>query len=160
MLTLTAFAVGCGKESEPGGPGAKTTTTPNGGSKTYAEGKAGENTFTLKVPATDVNLTQGEEKTITLTVDRGKDFKQKVAVTVEPPQGVTVTPASHEVPAGEKEFKVRVTAASKAPLGKADMRVTATPETGKAVSEMVKVDVQEGDPNAPPKTPTDAPPPN
>jgi hypothetical protein len=155
LLILALMAVGCGKESEPGGPGASTKpggtvapgTTANGGSKAL------ENTFTIKVPATETSIDQGENKDITVAVDRGDQFKQKVALAFAGPEGVTVTPASGDVTADLKDMKVNVAVAPGTALGHHELKVTATPETGKAVTEVIKIEVKEGSGAAAPPKP-------
>jgi hypothetical protein len=143
MLVLALMAVGCGKESAPGGPGA--TAKPNGTTTNGTAGIDSKNTFTIKVPATDVNIDQGEGEDVTLTVDRGDQFKQKVALAFEAPPGVTVTPKSADVMPDQKDIKVRISADAAAALGKGPITVTATPEAGKAVSQKFQIDVKKGD---------------
>jgi len=158
LLVLALMAVGCGKESAPGGPGA--STAPGGaaapGKTANGDAKALENTFTIKVPATETSIDQGENKDVTVSVDRGDQFKQKVALAFTAPDGVTVTPASGDVTPDMKEMKVNVAVAPGAALGHHELKVMATPETGKAVSEMIKIEVKEGSGAAAPK---EAPPP-
>jgi len=145
LLILALMAVGCGKESEPGGPGASTRPTTPGGTAANGNGKAMENTFTVKVPATETSIDQGENKDITLTVNRGDTFKQKVALAFDPPAGVTVTPNMADVTSDLKDVKINVAVAPTAALGHTEIKVTATPETGKAVTESFKVEVKKGD---------------
>lgn len=137
MMAVT----GCSNESKPGGPGATTKPTTSGETKVVADNP--DQTFTLKAPGTETNLDQGKDEEVTLTLDRGKDFKQGVKVAFEAPQGITITPATGEIAAGSTEMKVRVAAAATAPVGKADIKVTGTPETGKTVATTFKVDVKE-----------------
>lgn len=138
--SLIAFA-GCTNESPPGGPGAVKKPTPNGDTATTAANP--DQTFTLKVPATEMNIDQGKEEEMVLTIDRGKDFKQGVKLTFSAPAGVTLTPATGEIPASSTELKVMVAAASTAAVGKGKITVTATPDTGKAVVSEVPVEVKE-----------------
>lgn len=134
-------ASGCSNESKPGGPGATTKPTTTGETKVVAENSA--QTFTLKAPATETNIDQGKDDEVTLTIDRGTDFKQAVKVAFEAPQGITITPPAGEFAAGSTEMKVRVAAAATAPVGKADVKVTGTPETGKPVMTTFPVEVKE-----------------
>jgi hypothetical protein len=134
-------ASGCSNESKPGGPGATTKPTPKGETQVVADNP--DQTFTVKVPATETNIDQGKDDEVTLTIDRGKDFKQAVKVAFEAPQGVTITPPSGEFAAGSTEMKVRVAAAATAPVGKADVKVTGTPETGKPVMTTFPVEIKE-----------------
>lgn len=66
---------GCQKESAPGGPGATAKPgTAGNGSETVTNKS---DTFTLKVPAGNVNVQQGKEQEVTLSIDRGSEFKTK-----------------------------------------------------------------------------------
>lgn len=149
---------GCAKESPPGGPGATTTPAPNG-NKTYTSDAAKENTFTLKVPGTDVHIDQGETDEVTVSIDRGDDFKQKVAVAITTPEGVTATPNKFDIMPGETEFKVTLAAGATAPVGPGNVKVDATPETGTAVSQSFKVDIKKdaGDTATPANPPVNPP---
>jgi len=158
LMALSLLAVGCAKESPPGGPGAVTRTTPDG--KTTTQGSSAD-TFTLKVPAMSSNVEQGRDKEVTLSIDRGHDFKQKVTVAVEPPAGLAVNPESKDVAPDQKDIKIRIAAAPTAETGSRTVHVTATPETGTAVSETFSVEVKASEPAAPPgasdKKPADIP---
>jgi hypothetical protein len=135
------ITAGCSNESKPGGPGAATKPTSKGETKVVAENP--DQTFTLKAPATETNIDQGKDDEVTLTIDRGKDFKQAIKVAFEAPQGIMITPTEGEFAAGSTEMKVRIAAAATAPVGKADVKVTGTPETGKPVMTTFPVDVKE-----------------
>jgi len=103
-----------------------------------------ENTFTVKVPATETSIDQGENKDMTLTINRGDTFKQKVSLAFDPAAGVTVTPNMADVTPDSKDVKINVAVAPTAALGHTEIKVTATPETGRAVTESFKVEVKEG----------------
>lgn len=141
LLCGLIVVAGCSNESKPGGPGATTKPTTSGETKVVAENS--DQTFTIKAPGTETNLDQGKDEEVTLTIDRGKDFKQAVKVAFEAPQGITITPPTGEFGADTTEMKVRVAAAATAPVGKADVKVTGTPETGKPVVTNFMVDVKE-----------------
>jgi len=96
----------------------------------------------LKVPSTDVDITQGEGDDVTLSIDRGSDFKQKVDLKFEAPAGVTVTPEPASILSTDNDIKIRVAAAADAKPGKAGLKVTAIPETGKEISESFTVEVK------------------
>lgn len=131
---LSLVAMGCQDESAPGGPGVE-------GGKTVAE----QDTFVLKVPSMAVDLEQGQQEEITISVDRGENFDQVVTLEFTAPAGVTVTPQTVEVQAAEDETKIQVQADATAQQGEAVITVNATPETGEAVSHEVKVNVNVAD---------------
>lgn len=142
-FVLSVLAIGCSKESAPGGPGAKPTGTTPEGKSTSTTPAGNDNTFTLKVPATDVNVKQGENSEITISIDRGSKFQQKVDVKLDVPAGVTATPATITIPSSDKEAKVQLSAAADAAIGKHAVKATATPETGTPVSETFNIEVKE-----------------
>src|SRR5438874_1632327 len=82
LVVSSAFLMGCGQSSPPGGPGA--------GDKQPVVGQ-GENTFKLEVPALETSIKQGESKTISISISRGKNFTQDVLVDFgQIPNGVTL----------------------------------------------------------------------
>ena len=156
-------AAGCTQESNPGGPGvasaprttSSTTTTsttkPNGMSrqevvenretqKPVVTDKA--NTFTLHAPKMETSLQPGKTREIEISISRGTAFKQSVKLEFKPPVGVTVAPAMATIPAGQDKVTVTVEATNGAPVGKAQIQVTAVPDTGKSVSLEVPVEIK------------------
>ena len=94
-LSLAAALVlsfaGCNRESPKGGPGADKANkgTPAAGSNDKTD------TFSIKVPSGNTNITQGEQKELSLSVSRGNNFDQDVVLTFQSPvAGITVTPES------------------------------------------------------------------
>ena len=122
MALAVSFGCNPNSKSAPGGPGATGTGKP-----------ARDDSFTLKVPSTTTTLKQGEAKDITITVSRGKDFKQdvKLSATSEG-QGVTVTPNPAELKASDSitDLKFHVEAVRDAAIGEHKVTVKATPQTG------------------------------
>jgi len=168
-ITLVAAALlvaGCTEKSERGGPGVKTgdgksatntsttttksangngksvekttTTTTHGGDQVVDKAK----TFVVSKPLTDTNIEQGESDDVTVSIDRGSDFKQKVTLQFKPPAGVTVTPPNGTIAPDAKDMKILVKAAPDAAVGKHNIEVTATPENGKPVTTQLAIDIK------------------
>jgi hypothetical protein len=147
LVTLAlAGLVGCSTESKPGGPGATgttgTATTRQDTSRTdTTRTDDTANTFTVKVPAGATNVEIGQREEVTISIDRGRTFNQNVKLSFKPVEGLKVTPADATIKAGENETKVFVEAAEGAALGNKTIEVTATPDTGKATSVTMTVEV-------------------
>ena len=138
MAALIAFT-GCDKGTS-GGPGkdkAKDSTVKGLENKVIQ----GEDTFSLKVPS--VTLKQNETKTTTITIKRGKNFGQDVALMFEgKPDGVTLEPASPKIKKGDTELVLTVKASGEAALGTFTVKVKGHPETGDDSTEELKVTVE------------------
>lgn len=139
FVSLLAVAllvvVGCEKASHPGGPGA---TTPD---RKPIVGQA-EDTFSLDVPNLGTSLKQGESKTVTLSMKRGKNFDQDVNLKFSDlPKGLTIEPANAEVKAGDKDAKITLKAAEDAAIGDFVIKVTGHPTRGADASNEFKVSV-------------------
>jgi uncharacterized membrane protein len=139
VLGILVASCGCNK-SEPGGPGARSTAN-----KTITGAPKNE-TFRISAPATSTSIKQGEKKEVDLTVERSKDLRQDVTLSFDAPKGVKVTPSTYTVKASDSDTKVRVTveATKDAPVGEADVHVTAKPETGAATTADFKINVKGG----------------
>jgi len=88
-----------------------------------------DDTFKLSVPS--VTLKQGEEKSETIKITRGKNFTEDVALKFEGmPTGVTVDPASPTLKKSETEVKVTIKAAADAAVGSSDVTVVGHPSKG------------------------------
>lgn len=125
-----AFLVGC-NQSPPGGSGS---------------GVPKKATFDIKAPSLATTLKQGDTKEVKLTLDRGKDFHDDVALTFEPATGITIEPASLNVASADaKDVTVKVTATKDAAVGEHDVKVIGTPKGGNATSVMFKVKVEKSD---------------
>jgi uncharacterized membrane protein len=135
--------IGCESKSSPGGPGATRTTDRGTGAHTTAAGKS-EDTFTIATPTLTTDLKQGESKEVTISIQRGSNFKQDVQLKINAPQGLKVTPANPTIKASEENAKVMVEALNEAPLGPSTIEVTAAPETGVSTAASFKVDVKKG----------------
>lgn len=108
-------------------------------------GNAKADSFEVKAPAATTALKQGESKTVKLTVERGKDFKQTVKLTADGlAKGIKIELARAELKAGDpNEIEMKLTAEEQAAPGEAKITVKATPEKGDAKSIEVKVSVEE-----------------
>jgi uncharacterized membrane protein len=127
VLGLVAFA-GC-------------NTSPTGG------GGAAGGTFKLKAPVMTTKLNKGESKPVEVTLDRGKDFKEDVALTatVDPAdKGVTAEVSPKDVKKSDPaKADVKVTATEKASHGDFNVTVTGKPAKGDSTSVTFKVNVPE-----------------
>lgn len=139
IVLSVAWAGGCTKQSEKGGPGATTTTDVG-----PADERAGRpaDTFTISVPAQQTNLAQGSKQDVTVQVNRGSDFKQAVTLKFNAPQGVDVSPTEKTLPPSENKATVTFQATEEASPGMAEVEVTAAPETGKPVSVAMHLDIK------------------
>ena len=153
---VVAFA-GCSQESTPGGPGASrqartsttTTTTPTSSkSVTTTANKPvitdKNNTFTLKVPEMTTTVDQGKKEDVTISINRGSQFKETVRIQFRAPKGVTITPAEPVIQAGQDKVTVSIQATTDAAAGKSNIEVTAVPENGRSVSLEMPVQVKHG----------------
>lgn len=155
VLGLSALTLaGCTRESPKGGPGAKAetttkTTSTDAGATVTTEKKTETNrtevraeTFSIEVPAGGTNVTQGKTENVTVSIDRGGSFKQPVKLTFKAPAGIKVTPAEATVAGSDSRIKVGIEAAPDAALGRHSINVIGTPETGKATSVKMDIDVK------------------
>jgi uncharacterized membrane protein len=150
-----ALAAGCSRESPKGGPGAEnktaTTTTstksPDATSQTTTTTTRTDDQrddFTVKVPNGYTNVTQGEQQSITVKINRNGKFDQEVTLKFDPPvgSGLHVEPATATVAKDKKETQVTVRADAGAKTGTTDIRVTGMPQTGKATDVNLGVEVK------------------
>jgi hypothetical protein len=136
LLSGLALAVvvvlGC-EQGRPGGAGVGTETTPRDTTTTTNKPVLGpaENTFTLSVPQLTTHLKQGESKTVSIALSRGKNFDEDVALKFSDiPNGLTIDPPSPMVKHGDKEAKVTVAAAPDAAIGDFTIKVSGHPAKG------------------------------
>lgn len=121
MMALALTAVcGCGWLSQ---------TSPQGGSVFADDG------FKIAVPVFDTTVKQGEVQTVSVSLLRGKNFKQDVALQVSATKGISVAPTDASLKASDKpELQLRVEAAKDAAIGEYRVHVKGTPKTGEATS--------------------------
>jgi uncharacterized membrane protein len=118
-----------------GGPG-----TPGGRSPIVG---MAENTFKLDTPTLSTKVKQGETKTVTIGIDRGKNFDQDVTLKFEDlPTGVTIDPPSAMLKHGEKEAKVEVRVADDAAIGDFKIKVDGKPANGDTAGNTFKLTVE------------------
>jgi len=128
--SLVAFALaglaGC-QRSEPGG----------GADKAHQ--------FNLSGPTTTTSIRRGESQSVTLKVNRGKEFKQAVTLKAEAPSGVEASLDQTAIKAGDKADNIglKIAASDKAALGDNKVTVTAKPETGSTTTLEVPIKITE-----------------
>lgn len=138
ILCVTAFGLlafaGCGS-GKPGGPGAGTDNSKP------VVGTA-DNAFTLGMPLLSTKIRQGETKDVTISISRGKNFDQDVAIQfANVPQGVTIAPMSPMLLKSDKEVHVTITAADDAAVNDFTVGVTGHPATGPDAKNELKLTV-------------------
>jgi len=133
-------AIGCDTHSTPGGPGA--TTGPNTGSAHKPLVGQADDTFTLSTPTLSTSIKQGEAKTVKISIKRGKNFSEDVALKLDGmPKGVTAEPANPQIKHGEDETAVAFKAADDAALGDFTIKVTGHPSKGGDATSEFKITV-------------------
>jgi hypothetical protein len=158
-LLIMAFAVGagCNNDKTPGGPGVKPATDKPAADKPAADrpvadkpadkgkplvGEA-DNTFTLSTPTLATSITQGENKNVTIGINRGTNFQEDVTLKFDGmPKGVTVDPANPKIAKSDTEAKVTLKAANDAAVGDFKVKVIGTPTKGAEGSSDMSVTVK------------------
>lgn len=135
LCAALAASFGCNEnKSAPGGPGAP-------GSRTAG---SSDNTFKLNPPSGTTDIKQGHTKEITISVNRGKDFKQNVKLTLSTDaKGLTIKPDTAEVKSTDTATSLKFTldAAKDADIGEHKVTVKGTPETGTSTETSFNVKV-------------------
>ncbi len=129
MGFVLAAACGCGWLNR---------TSPQGGSLFADDG------FKIAVPlAQDLrSLKQGEVQTVTISLQRGKNFKQDVALRIQAAKGINVAPTDVSIKASDKpDVQLRIDAPRDAAIGEYRVTVTGTPRTGEPTSVKFPVKV-------------------
>jgi uncharacterized membrane protein len=130
-VLAVAGLVGC-NTSEPGGKTSDKTPS-----------KA---TFNISAPpaATAPTIKQGDRQTVKLTINRGSDFKEDVALSADAPAGISVELDPKTVKASDsKEVAVTISVGKDADVGDHTVKVTGKPETGNATTSEFKVKVEQ-----------------
>jgi len=147
VVTMLLAPIGCSETSTPGGPGAANTPNTSEGKNTTANRPAygpAEGTFELSAPVLSTHLKQGETKTATIGVSRGKNFDEDVTLKFSDiPQGVTVEPTNPTIPHGDKDCKLTLQAASDAALGDFTIKVIGHPTKGADATTTMKLTIVE-----------------
>src|SRR5262245_9468411 len=107
---VLVVAAGCSRSSDRGG------------------GTERRDSFTLKAGAMPTTIEAGEERTVSLSVDRGRDFNQNIRLAVDAPTGIAPDLDRKELRPGDSgDVPVRITVARNTPAGTHTIHVTATP---------------------------------
>jgi uncharacterized membrane protein len=112
------------------------TSSPRGGSVLEGEG------FKITVPTFTTEMKQGDVQSVTVSLARGKHFKQDVKLQITPTAGITVDPTSIVVKASDvPDVQVRITAPRNAALGEYPVTVMGTPKYGESTATAFTVRV-------------------
>ena len=112
------------------------STSPRGGTLSKDEG------FRIAVPTFDTDVKQGEVRTVTVSLHRGADFKQGVALRIQASEGISVDPTDIQVKASESpDVQLRITTTKDTALGAYRVSVKGTPKTGEPTSTAFTVKV-------------------
>jgi hypothetical protein len=135
-LAVAALLVvaGCNQET-PGGPG---DTHKDKGT---VLGPA-EDTFKVSVPTLATHIKQGEMKSVTIGISRGKNFQEDVALKFsDMPKGVMIE-GSPAIKHGDKETAVTLKAADDAAVGDFTVKVMGHPTKGSDAVAKWKITVE------------------
>jgi hypothetical protein len=112
------------------------SSSPRGGSAFTDEG------FKVAVPTLTTEIKQGETQSVTISLERGKYFKQDVKLQIEASKGISIEPTSLVIKASDKpEVQIRIAAAQDAAIGEYSVSVKGTPKTGEPASTAFNVKV-------------------
>lgn len=165
LAVMGLMAAGC-SDSTPGGPGAvasrdttaeqrETVPTTPGAPRTPVSNESvttvnrptygeADRTFEISTPVLSTRLKQGETKTVSIGISRGKNFDQDVTLNMSGvPEGVTINPTTPKVGHGDKDTEVSIQAAADAALGDFTINVVGHPETGADATTTLKLTVLE-----------------
>lgn len=109
--------------------------SPRGG------GVSGE-TFRIAVPALITEVTQGDRRTVTVSLHRDEAFKRDVTLEIRASKGINVEPTKTRVKGSDPpDVHLQISAPENADLGEYNVYVKGTPETGEPTSVEFKVKV-------------------
>lgn len=141
-------AVGCSQD-KPGGPGVAespnseeaATPAPTVAAKPILG--EGENTFSLSMPFRSVTVNQGEEKSVVIGINRGRNFGEEVKIKLAGlPAGVSMTTAEPVIKHGSTDAEIVLQAADDAALGDFTVKVTGhTASSGADASNEFKLTI-------------------
>ena len=135
LMGVVAFA-GCNQGS-PGGPGA---TEPTTNRQAVLQN---DDTFNLSAPITSTVIKQGEKRSVSIGLKRGKNFDEEVGLKFDAmPKGVTLDPSSPMIKHGDTEAKMMLNAKADAALGDFTIKVTGHPTKGADATINFKVTVE------------------
>src|SRR5262249_17294256 len=128
--------LGCGESGAPGGPGA---SKPPSQQSTVG---MTPDTFKIVLPSTSTHVKQGESKTASISVSRGKSVAQDVRLSFESlPAGVTIEPTTTTIKPGDSSVTVTIKASDTAQPGDYAVRVIGHPTSGPDSTGDMKVTV-------------------
>lgn len=142
-----ALTLGC-NQSNPGGPGVTSTPATPGTTNTTAAHKPmigeAEETFKMNTPTLSTRVKQGESTTAKISISRGKNFDEDVALKfTDVPKGVTLTPVTPMIAKSDKEATIDVQAAADAAIGEFTVKVAGHPEKGADATTELKLTILE-----------------
>jgi uncharacterized membrane protein len=112
------------------------SSSPRGGSAFEDEG------FNLAVPTFTTEIKQGQTQNVTISLERGKYFKQDVELRIEAAKGISIYPTKVMVKASDKpDVQIRISASKDSALSEYRVSVMGTPETGQPASTQFNVKV-------------------
>jgi uncharacterized membrane protein len=112
------------------------SSSEKGGSVLKGEG------FRIAVPTFDVDLKQGETKSVAISIERGESFKQDVQLMIKAAKGIGIAPTDVMVKASDKpDVALMITVPKDAALGVYKVSVKGTPKTGEPTSTEFDVKV-------------------
>ena len=90
-----------------------------------------------------MTLKQGETKKDKISIKRGKNFDQDVAVSFDNlPEGVTIDPATPTIKKGEDQIEVSFKATDDAAINTFDIKVKGHPAKGDDSNNTIKLKVE------------------
>ena len=112
------------------------SSSPRGGGMTEDVG------FKIAVPTYDTEIKQGEVHTVTISLHRGKYFKQGVTLQIQASDGISVYPTDILVKGSESpDLQLRIATTRDTALGSYLVSVKGTPRTGEPTSTAFTVKV-------------------
>ena len=110
--------------------------SPRGGSMSGGEG------FKIGTPTFTTNIKQGETKSVTVTLNRGKYFKRDVTLEINASSGISVEPTQALIRGSDvPQVQLQITAAQDANFGEYKVYIKGTPESGETTSTEINVKV-------------------
>ena len=98
--------------------------------------------FKIDTPTFETTIKQGEIQSVTISLNRGENFKRDVTLDIRASKGISVDPTRAVVRGNDKpEMQIRIAAAKDADLGSYKIYVTGTPDTGEAAATEINVKV-------------------
>ncbi len=91
-----------------------------------------DSNFRMSAPLMETSVRQGEVRTVTVSLNRGRSFTQDVNLTIEEPRGLSIEPNDITVRSSDRQdVQLVITADEDAPIAVHQVEVQAEPETGK-----------------------------